>query len=452
MFDNFSNFPVSTPEVAKMFGFFEGGETVTSGASQNEYINQQSGKNSVLSSDLPIANLPVAGPHQSVETQSQRPIDRKLAALDEQAEPGFMLNQTGSESKAPRMKKLAKLLPYLAVFVAGVAIYYFLFHSSGFGISLGGMAKSVSGAAAPKETALAQLQKQGLADYYQWIGQFYYDVSDASILDPNRDNSGNGLTNFQKFLLNLNPKSYDTMGLGLADSQALAEGLNPLTGGQLTDAQKKIVAQYFDLEVASNRLALANLHNAQNVAGAEVISLGQWFRGSSTLPAALKQPSEINAPATDQLQVNTSIPGRLEIPSLNINTPIIWTKDAKDFDNDLQSGVVHYPGTALPGESGTSYLSGHSSNYLWAKGNFNQVFSKLGDLAVGSSFKVTVIQKNGRDAVLHYAVTSKKEFAPADQEQFRSQGKSMVALSTCWPINSTAKRLVAFGELIKVEK
>jgi len=225
-----------------------------------------------------------------------------------------------------------------------------------------------------------------------------------------------------------------------------------LTGGQLTDAQKKIVAQYFDLEVASNRLALANLRNSQNVAGAEVVSYGQWFRGSAGLPAALKQPSETSASVADQLQVDTSLPGRLEIPFLNINTPIIWTKDSKDFDNDLKSGVVHYPGTALPGEIGTSYLSGHSSNYLWAKGNFNQIFSKLDELAAGSSFKVTVVQKNGRDAILHYAVTSKKEFAPADQEQFRNQGKSVVALSTCWPIDSTAKRLVVFGELIRVEK
>ena len=56
-------------------------------------------------------------------------------------------------------------------------------------------------------------------------------VSDPKILDPETDNSGNGLTNFQKYLLNLNPKSYDTLGLGEADSQTIAKGINPLTGG-----------------------------------------------------------------------------------------------------------------------------------------------------------------------------------------------------------------------------
>src|SRR6185295_4994485 len=87
-------------------------------------------------------------------------------------------------------------------------------------------------------------------------------------------------------------------------------------------------------------------------------------------------------PVTDNTtDINLDIPGRLEIPSLKINVPIIWSKDTNSFDKDLQSGVVHYPGTALPGQIGTTYISGHSSNYVWAKGSYNHVFTHLGDLA-----------------------------------------------------------------------
>jgi LPXTG-site transpeptidase (sortase) family protein len=130
----------------------------------------------------------------------------------------------------------------------------------------------------------------------------------------------------------------------------------------------------------------------------------------------------------------------------------MWTQDPKNFDKDLQSGVVHYPGTAMPNQVGTTYISGHSSNYAWAKGNFNQVFSKLGDLADNTSIKITVVQKNGRDARLHYVVTHRKEFKATDQEQFLNAGKPVVALSTCWPVGSTAKRLVVFAELTQVER
>src|SRR6185369_5277191 len=89
---------------------------------------------------------------------------------------------------------------------------------------------------------------------------FYYDVSDPRVIDPDTDNSGNGLTNFQKFLLNLNPKSYDTLGLGMADSEALAEGINPLSGQHLTDSQKQILDKYFDMETIMNKLALNKMN------------------------------------------------------------------------------------------------------------------------------------------------------------------------------------------------
>jgi sortase A len=154
----------------------------------------------------------------------------------------------------------------------------------------------------------------------------------------------------------------------------------------------------------------------------------------------------------DANNINLETAGRLEIPSLGINVPVIWTKNTKNFETDLQKGVVHYPGTALPGQIGTTYISGHSSNYAWAKGEYNKVFSKLGDLPDNSSFIVTVVQKNGQDARLHYVVIKRKEFSPTDQEQFRNTGDSLVALSTCWPIGSTKSRLVVFGKLTQVEK
>jgi len=446
MSDNILKFPVSTPEVAKMFGFFNSAKNPESETHQND-----SPEKTVPFSDLPVANLPISE-HSSHTSPAKTPIpiEEKIAELREKGDSNIMLDQTLAESKAWGFKNIfKKALPYLVIFVLGIAVYYFFLSGTGFTMpNFGKIFKPVQTQVTTKENALIKLENQDLAGYYAWVGQFYYEVSDSKVIDPNVDNSGNGLTNFQKYLLNLNPKSYDTLGLGMPDSQTISEGKNPLTGGMLTDSQKKIVEQYFDLEVASNRLALANLQSSGNVAGAEIINGGQWFRGGSQFPA---DKQRLNA-EQNNVDINTDIPGRLEIPSLNVNVPLMWSKDAKAIDKDLQSGVVHYPGTAMPGEIGTAYISGHSSNYLWAKGDYNKIFSRLGDLADNTSFKITVVQKNGKDAILHYVVTSRKEFSPTDQEQFRNGGESVVALSTCWPVNTTAKRLVVFGKLTQVVK
>src|SRR5581483_9205529 len=106
-----------------------------------------------------------------------------------------------------------------------------------------------------------------------------------------------------------------------------------------------------------------------------------------------------------------------------------------------QNGVIHYPGTALPGQIGTTYLAGHSSNYVWAKGGYNHVFTHLGDLQDGASFTIAVKLTNGQDETLHYIVTGRDQFSATDPAQFQNGGQSVVELSTCWPVGTTAKRL-----------
>jgi LPXTG-site transpeptidase (sortase) family protein len=213
------------------------------------------------------------------------------------------------------------------------------------------------------------------------------------------------------------------------------------------------------MELISNRLALANLQRQQqNVAGAS--TNGANFGVSSQAPQfrvqgyqnSQAQQQDNTGRVFEELDINTDVAGRVEIPSLGINVPLIWSKNPAGFENDLRSGVVHYPGTAMPGEIGTAYISGHSSNYVWAKGDYNRIFSKLNDVVDNASFKITVVQKNGKDAILHYVVTGRQEFSPTDQAQFKNTGDSIVALSTCWPVNTTQKRLVIFGKLTQIEK
>jgi len=37
------------------------------------------------------------------------------------------------------------------------------------------------------------------------------------------------------------------------------------------------------------------------------------------------------------------------------------------FMNELENGIIRYPGSAKPGENGNSFIFGHSSNFPWIK-------------------------------------------------------------------------------------
>lgn len=406
-----------------------------------------------------------------------------------------MGSESGESGHASVGKKLfVSFFPYILVFIVGLVLYYFFFTTLDFSNIFKFKTQTV--VQTTKEDILAGLKKQNEVAYKQWISSFYFDVTDPKITDMDTDNSGNGLTNFQKYVLGLNPKAYDSLGLGMADSESLSAGINPVTGSPLTDEQKTVVEKNIDMEGVMNRFALNNFNKqtpssvvspqTSQVLGAKIISPRVWQGGASqtagqqinqftpilgvektnpntikTNPivkgATVKQApsSGPTAPALDNpygIEIDQSIPARLEIPALKINVPIMWTQKTSDFLKDLKSGVVHYPGTAMPGETGTAYVSGHSSNYAWVKGDYNKVFSTLGDLPDNASFKITVVQKNGKDAILHYVVVRRKVYGPKDQEQFENTNKSLVALSTCWPIGTTKERLVVFGELSQVVK
>ncbi len=128
---------------------------------------------------------------------------------------------------------------YALVFIVALAFYFGVVTNSFSGFTntvkswLPGAAKTAqqqtAQVAATSETP--KLSAAQLAAYNTWIESYFYDVSDPSILDPNNDISGGGLTNYQKYLLGLNPRVQTTLaGSSMTDAQALIAGIDPLTG------------------------------------------------------------------------------------------------------------------------------------------------------------------------------------------------------------------------------
>ena len=90
-------------------------------------------------------------------------------------------------------KTLTMVGPYFAVFAVGLVLYYFFLGKTDLTAVLDKIKPAPTAVQSPKESALESLEKQNLGAYQAWIAQYYFDVSDSSIIDPNADNSGNGL-------------------------------------------------------------------------------------------------------------------------------------------------------------------------------------------------------------------------------------------------------------------
>lgn len=130
--------------------------------------------------------------------------------------------------------------------------------------------------------------------------------------------------------------------------------------------------------------------------------------------------------------------------SLTINK--LKLKDVKVIvdSNDLQGGLVHLPGTAIPGEKGNVFISGHSAGSAFFSPK-EVYFSKLQDLKKGDEIIVEAGGTKFTYQVIGLTVVNPKDLsvikAPDDQGRY-------ISLMTCVPPGLNFKRLVVLGKLI----
>lgn len=146
---------------------------------------------------------------------------------------------------------------------------------------------------------------------------------------------------------------------------------------------------------------------------------------------------------------------RVVIPRINKNVPVVgvknenlinrrWEQLEGDIQQALRSGVVHYPGTALPGENGNVVVTGHSSYYAWDPGRFKDVFSLLHDVREGDKVLVYFNQKK-----YLYEIQEKKIVFPKDVDVLAPTNREQLTLITCTPIGTNLKRLILIGRLVE---
>ncbi len=139
-------------------------------------------------------------------------------------------------------------------------------------------------------------------------------------------------------------------------------------------------------------------------------------------------------------------PDVIIIPKLNVNAPIIFEPSiAEDaIQNALRNGVVHYAGTALPGEPSNTVIVGHSSNDWWESGNYKFVFALLEKLEPGDQIQVNFQKKR-----YVYQVAGKKIVAPTEISVLQPTSDPILTLITCTPPGTSWKRLIITANQIE---
>jgi len=187
----------------------------------------------------------------------------------------------------------------------------------------------------------------------------------------------------------------------------------------------------------------------QTIAGVNESSLTATLpvsRSAISLPAnqpPINNQASINRPKPSYNRSNLII-----ISKLNINAPIVLPAgtSSEQLNAALNKGVILYPGSALPGQPGNVFLTGHSSTYFWNKTPYGRIFANLDKLSIGDIIIIYYNQHKYNYQVTKKYVTTpdKVTIAPFDL----SAGQT-ITLMTCWPVGTADKRLVVEGEAVE---
>lgn len=129
----------------------------------------------------------------------------------------------------------------------------------------------------------------------------------------------------------------------------------------------------------------------------------------------------------------------LSIPKLKIENAKVKT----NFNGSSPNGFIgHYGGSSLPGETGNTYLFGHSVlPWFFNPKNYKTIFAMLGNLEPGDNFYVNYNNKTLKYQIEDKVVLKPDDVNPLEPWAPKYLNESTVTLMTCWPAGTKTNRL-----------
>lgn len=137
-------------------------------------------------------------------------------------------------------------------------------------------------------------------------------------------------------------------------------------------------------------------------------------------------------------------PNSIVIFKLGITAPIVFVPEEikniqiSSLKKYLDRGVLHYPGTFLPGERGQVVILGHSAPLGWPRIKYDWVFSKLDKLKKGDKIVVYYNNREYSYRVRRTIFLEKGEELPSSS---LTKSRYMLMLVSCWPPGKDSKRI-----------
>jgi sortase A len=179
----------------------------------------------------------------------------------------------------------------------------------------------------------------------------------------------------------------------------------------------------------------------------------EWNSSAPITPGQTASPTQLPgedttasaAPQSPPAFVDEPVPGDalaiIRIPRLGTHYAYAVVEGVST--SDLKKGPGHYPGSAMPGQTGNFVLSGHRTTYL-------APFNGLDKLSIGDAIVIET-----RDTWYTYRVTGSQTVLPTDvnvilpvpDKPGAKPTQALITLTTCTPKYSASHRLIIFGTL-----
>jgi len=136
----------------------------------------------------------------------------------------------------------------------------------------------------------------------------------------------------------------------------------------------------------------------------------------------------------------------LEIPKISVSVPIIFPSSASKaaLEKDLNLGVVYYPGSVYPGQTGQIVILGHSAPPNWPKLRNDSAFSDLEKLSPGDTILIDLNNKQYTYRVKQKTIVERGADVPRDNA---SANSNILTLISCWPPGKDYQRITVQAEL-----